>query len=517
MGMQHDVLNDPLVTAAFGDGAMECLSLPQVFAALSAGREITFTALQPHQRHPWHAFMVQLAAMALMRSGRDQLVHEEGDWRSLLSSLTDDAPEPWCLVVEDLERPAFMQPPVPEGTADVLKNRIETPDELDMLVTTRNFDVKKQRIVCPRLEHWMLALVCKQTFEGYSGRDNYGIFRMNGGQASRPCVAAAPSPGWSARFRRDVAIWLEQHDALVEAYGYDRDGAGLLWTLPWDGSSSLFPHELHPFFIEVCRRIRLREDASGLHAVAGTSSKPRIEPSDRSGDTGDIWTPLRASSKKDGMASLTVASGGFNYRKLHDLLFGDWIPPPALELRSSDGEAPVIVACALVRGQGKTEGYHERIIAIPAVARRFFSKRSEEGRLASRSKQQLERCATGSSAVLKPALCSLFQGVRADKLDFRDKRVNPWMDRLEARIDDRFFTELFHSAAQSADEARQRWDAVLVELLTATFEEALEQVSMPTVHRYAIRAGAEARFRGALRKNFPEGGPTAPPVEKTHV
>jgi len=41
------------------------------FAALARGEAWSFPALRPHQRKPWHAFTVQVAALALIRAGTD--------------------------------------------------------------------------------------------------------------------------------------------------------------------------------------------------------------------------------------------------------------------------------------------------------------------------------------------------------------------------------------------------------------------------------------------------------------
>lgn len=495
MSTDHDVLRDPLLSVRMNGGdAQQRATLCDVLAWLSADHTIAFAALQPHQHHPWHAFLVQLGAIAIERSECSALPTKPEAWEELLLGLTAGAREPWCLVVEAPDKPALLQPPVPEKKLDALKNEITTPDALDILVTTRNFDIKGQRAAAGAPEHWMLALVTKQTFEGYVGAKTYGVFRMNGAYGNRPCVALAPSSRWADRFRRDVAVWLEQRDRLEEEYRYDRKGPALLWTLPWDGEKGRSPQGLHPFFVESCLRIRLLLGKHGLVARTGTSATARIVSSDRAGDTGDIWTPVRASSKSEGVEALTVAAAGFGYRNLHELLFGDWQRPPALVLRPSDGDAPVLVAMALARGKGKTQGYHERWIPIPPKARRMLARAEGSEQLGARSQLQLQR-ATEASRVLKRAVCTLLQGVGD---------IKPWMDRLDARIDDCFFTELFDAARLDADAARVQWDRVLVGLLERTFSEAIGETPMPDVHRYRTRAAAEARFRAALRKSFPE-------------
>ncbi len=500
--MRYTVLTDPLLTVML-DGTPRHGTLPDVLSWLSGEHELSFAALQRHQHHPWHAFTVQLAAIALSRGARDGLPTESAEWSRLLLDLTAGDPAPWSLVVDDLSKPALLQPPVPEGTLDPLKTHLGTPDALDILLTTRNFDLKSQRMVRSSPEHWLFALVTKQTFEGYSGKMNYGIHRMNGGQANRPCVAIAPGSSWAPRFRRDVRVWLDLREQLLARYGYDPHGPALLWLLPWDGAESLLRPTLDPFFIEICRRLRLTCEGDVIAARMGTSQVARIDATDHAGDTGDIWTPTQKSGKKSGNATLTVPASGFTYKKLSEVLFGgEWYPGAALELGAHDSPAPIVIAQALVRGQGKTEGYHERIVPIPQKARGFFRKLGPEERLGIRARDMVKR-ASEARNFLKPALLTLFQGASEHKLDLRDTRADTWLDRLEARIDDAFFDVLFeHIDDKDGARAGLAWDDLLERFTSKTFEEAVAEAPIPSVHRYSILAAAEGRFRSARRRVF---------------
>jgi CRISPR system Cascade subunit CasA len=96
-----------------GDSA-RAVSLPDVLALLSTNIPIEFAALQPHQFHAWHAFLVQLAAIVVHSASGDALPSAAADWRSMLLEIAG-GDDPWCLVTDDLDRPAFMQAPVPEG------------------------------------------------------------------------------------------------------------------------------------------------------------------------------------------------------------------------------------------------------------------------------------------------------------------------------------------------------------------------------------------------------------------
>jgi CRISPR system Cascade subunit CasA len=50
-------------------------NLPQLLVALGADQVRDFPALRPHQRHPWHAFLVQLAAIAILQNRESRTVH----------------------------------------------------------------------------------------------------------------------------------------------------------------------------------------------------------------------------------------------------------------------------------------------------------------------------------------------------------------------------------------------------------------------------------------------------------
>ena len=500
--MHYDLLNEPLLTVDGPPGRAR-LSLPDVLARLGRGEELEFPGLRPHQHHAWHAFLVQLAALVAHRRGDPSLNLEADAWRSALLDLTAEAGgAAWHLVVEDPTLPAFFQTPAPEGNLDRYKKVIPTPDELDVVVTTRNHDVKQQRMTQPDPEHWAYALLTLQTMEGFLGRGNYGIARMNGGFSNRPCITMTPGLGWAERFRRDVLAWLDARPELVgEVYGYrEHDGHELLWLLPWDGkkSSKHALTECDPFFIEVCRRIRL---------VGSPIEEARMAPTEDylmdggvvQGNTGDLWTPVSL----DGTA-LTVGGGGFQYRLLARLLFGgDFHRNPALELREEDGREPLLLAQTLVRGQGQTEGYHQRTIRLPAKTRRLMQTAEGRDRLGVLAKSQVEMASLAERKVLHLALCSLLQK-GSEKLDFRDKRTQPWIDAMDRAVDDAFFDCLWAAADVPEVEADRIWQKRLHELAWQQLEDALASAPTSTVHGPRARARAELMFRGLAHKHLPE-------------
>ena len=64
-----NIITERFVRMTVADGVRSA-SLPEVFAALMTNEVEAFPALRPHQRHAWHAFLVQLGAMTMHRAGR---------------------------------------------------------------------------------------------------------------------------------------------------------------------------------------------------------------------------------------------------------------------------------------------------------------------------------------------------------------------------------------------------------------------------------------------------------------
>ena len=135
-------------------------------------------------------FLTQLAAIALHRAGQSDPGISEDKWRNLLLGLTKGAHEPWSLVVVDLSKPAFFQPPVPEGKIGSW-NVCDSPDDIDVLATAKSHDVKAGLMQGNEPEAWVYALCTQQTMQGYPGRGYNRIARMNGGYGNRPRVGLA--------------------------------------------------------------------------------------------------------------------------------------------------------------------------------------------------------------------------------------------------------------------------------------------------------------------------------------
>jgi CRISPR system Cascade subunit CasA len=286
-----NLLVDPIIGVLDIEGRREHLSLPQVYFKLAEDGIAAFPALRPHQRHAWHALLCQLGALACLKCGLTTAPMNSGGWRAALRALTPEFPgdEPWMLVTNP-DKPAFLQAVV--GTLDSFKP-LTTPDELDMLVTAKNHDVKGARLFSAEANDWLFALVTLQTMEGFLGAGNYGISRMNGGFANRPGFSVCPPGRIGAHVMRDLKRLITIRDEFLEKNAaFDRGGLALVWLRPWTGVSSLQPTELDPYYIEICRRVRLVSNAGRISALAAGSKVARIHI--RQGRQGPDWGSVGA-------------------------------------------------------------------------------------------------------------------------------------------------------------------------------------------------------------------------------
>ncbi|MCE2523976.1 MAG: hypothetical protein J4F49_12300 [Rhodobacteraceae bacterium] len=337
-----------------------CRTLSELFFGLAQGDIRAFTSLRPHQRAAWHMFLVQLGTIAVENFGWPR---DPKEWETAIRSLTEFGDDPWKLVVDDRSRPAFFQPPDPGG---LNWNDVPTPDALDMLISSKNHDLKAQVAADARSEDWVFALVTLQTMEGYGGAGNFGIARMNGGSSSRPMLAAAPVSehgcvDLSLWWRRDVERLLDIRTKKSESVG-EIGGQALLWCTPWPECQQLEIADLDPLFLEVCRRIRLFQVSGKIKAERSTSKKARINAKAFKGVLGDPWAPIHRVESK----ALSLGARDFDYRTIRDLLYGDWaIPLLAKQGPGEQSDKLVLVAEAISRGNSRTDGLKRRVIPLP--------------------------------------------------------------------------------------------------------------------------------------------------------
>jgi CRISPR system Cascade subunit CasA len=496
--VMFNLLETPSIRVLLANGQQERLTLPGVLAALARDDIATFPGLRAHQRHAWHSFLCQLAALALLCGKQVTIWQQEAEWRMALRALTpehiDDAP--WSLVAP-FERPALLQPSGP----DDLRKTIATPDALDMLVTSRNHELKSAVMVGAQADDWLFALVTLQTMEGFLGAGNYGISRMNGGFASRPAMSVAPQGGPGAHFSRDVNGLLRLRGQTPGALTYPSvGGLALLWLAPWDGTSSLQPKKLDEFYIEICRRVRLVERDGSLFARADGSKAARVAGTG-GGLTGDAWAPLMEDG--DGRKVFTINAAGLNYRRMVKLMW-----PPQGNAAPLQGVAPndadtglTLIARALARGQGKTEGYHERHVALSKRTKRMAVESTTDP-LAATAEIRV-KIAEQIGRVLRTALLLLFQG-GPERVDERDKdglrKAQPFLDRFDAAVDRGFFEDLRREAETADDHAahveRTDWTKGLLAQAETLLCHADHAAPKATRRRLRARVRAQGAMKG---------------------
>lgn len=487
--MKHNLLTEPLIQSDAG-----WHSLPGLMAAMARGEVASFPALRPHQRPAWHMFLVQLATLALDATSARELPGEEVIWATALRALTPDHPDdaPWHLVVPDRGKPAFLQPPDPGGLS---WSDVPTPDALDMVITSRNHDLKARIARQAAPQDWILALVSLQTMEGFGGAGNYGIARMNGGSSSRPMLALAPLDDVAASispsrwWARDVERLLGRRSGLR--------GIVLVWPEPWPEGSALSLDRLDPLFIEVCRRVRLVEKGDGLVALRSTSKAARIAAKEARGvisGESEPWAPVmvEGSSAK----TLTLGEQDFTYAMLFKLIYGDWTRPYLAEPGPDEAFKPMaIVAEAFSRGNSKTDGFRSRVVPVPKrVLRQFFGPKAEEvGALMLADVKAVTDALRGALALVAA------QGDYEKRGKENYARAAPARDSFQRFVDQRFFPALWAQlqveGLKARTEARRVFIRELCEVAEAEFDHALPAIPCARL----MRPRAELRGRRALR------------------
>ncbi len=508
-----NLLNDRLIRLKKDDNVVVSASLAEVYASLMNDKVVSFPALRPHQRHAWHAFLVQLGGIALHNAGIGEPPKDAETWLSILSSLTADYPggEPWHLVVENITMPAFMQPPASskEKFGDY-KSIVVSPDAIDMLVTSKNHDLKANVAFLSHFDDWIFALISLQTSEGLFGFGNYGISRMNGGFGCRPAVSLTPSMRPGAHARRDMQALLKNRQRLLEEYGpfLSERGIDLLWIRGWDGTKSeMLSSSLDPFYIEICRRIRLMELSNGrLVAVKATSKAARIDSKGNKGITGDPWTPI---SQRDGK-SLTLSPVGFRYRRTAEYLSSDWEKPVLFGPQNMEKTSMTLVARGIARGQGATAGYHERTIEFSPKVIATIGRPGGADQIGKISGERIEDTRR-LHRILWHSISVINSDIVSARVSHQSRaHANIWVSRHDDIVDRDFFNDLQEEL--EADDIEQRrsvrnsWRRKIIGDARAILRQADGTLMCSAIQRYRGSARAEDVFEGRLRnKNgFPE-------------
>ena len=482
------------------------ISLPALLEALGAGKVDDYLGLQRHQAEPFHVFLCSLAAIVLSRRKAENPVQTALYWKSGLTEIAgrfgEDA---WEMFVDDDTQPAFMQPPLPSAQSETGRRaqaNYRTPDELDLLITAKNHDLKMSRQKKPHIDEWVYALISLQTMSGYCGKGHYGISRMNSGFGNRSIVEIAQSLEPNQRWR-DAVLRLMAHRAVLlrRPFGYRDDGIALAWTEPWDGVTPLPLTTLDPLFIEVCRRIRLGRDsgngeASGWHYPVKAM---RIAATAFHGNVGDAWLPIDLAKG----AAFTASATGFSPKELRRIVFQDSVVLSALQRPLAGWQGPAwLKLSVLVRGQGRTDGYHERTIMLPpAVQPKLFGNEAARAPLADLSKAMID-CAEKTHQALKIALFTKFQGGPA-QTNIDRKAQAQWWRRYKSQFDLLWTTDYFPHLWQvpeafDQEEEQLKWVRILQNYALQVLNLAMDETPQRSGQRHRAIARSFSAFFGVL-------------------
>ena len=477
-----NVLTDPVFTTSTDTG-VEGLSLPEVYERLGQDRVEGFTKLQAHQRQGWHCFLAQLGAIAAEENG--SVPSGEERWREVLGELACE--EAWQMETSDLDKPAFMQPPVLEETLEDF-SEIHV-GKYDVPVLSKNHALKGERLRNPRPEHWAYMLVNVQTMESSWGRGKYPTSRVNGGYAARSFFGLTPSLRLGPWIMRDIRVLYEHVGEIEERYGYRREKTPLLWTLSWGGEKQLDMESLHPLYIDCCRRIR-KGDTWMQTGTEGTRVKGVVN-----GQTGDPWAPVDTSENK----VLNPQRRDFQYRRLAQILFGGEYRRP---ISFSDTTEGYVVCRATTPSETNREYQLQRVIPFSnASSEGFF----DEGSPVAEEAQRRVKRAGEAASILANSLYLLLRDDQAHERKPGDERRRVadlperqrQLDGFHDRVDERFFDRLFDASAMSDEERFAFWDNVLREALEQQLERAL--VLCPSRSRWKRMARTQSIFYAGIR------------------
>lgn len=508
----YDLLNDDLIGVQTPEGARR-VNLPALFGLLARSAVDAYTGLRAHQADPWHVFLVQLAASIQARSPTPSLPGDPAYWRDGLLDLAGGRASAWSLMVEDVTLPAFLQHPWKSWKDDAKAYKAEprpdpkasTPDELDVLVTAKNHDLKMSRAGPQSPEAWLYALLLYQTTSGFLGQGNYGIIRMNGGFASRPIVSWCANLHPARRFQEEVAVLAAMREKVTAAYACRPRGVVLTWLEPWKRDSHQYVlQDLEPWFIEAARPVRLRQAPDGsLFALGATSKARQIGPKSlENGDVGDPWIPLNVQDKKKGRSALTVSAAGFTPQLMTNLIFEQGYELTELQRPRPGSEPGWFVGSVLARGQGTTEGYHRIALLVPAKARMALFQPPTRSLLA-----KLAECllvdAKGVAEALRTALVVFAEG-GPEKADFGNEALQQWVRRLDsefaARWEQRYFSTLWRAVDEDHEAIRSEWQRALAQQAESILNEARSRLPLPSARYYRAMVQARSAFLGGLRK-----------------
>ena len=455
---QADLLIEPVFTIRTrpADTDTRQVTLPGLLAAASRYPDLVLSAMRPHQEHAVLATLVYLAAACGKEPHGDEAVYRQD-----LVKLAHGVPEAYCLYVEDVDKPAWMQSPgIPARSKQPKEDSgcLYSPSALDVFFTRDSFGPSKHHVREGDVQSWFFAVTSMQS----QAIPAASVGTTARGSRGRMGLSVVASLGFGARFTRFVSVALEHRARIVGQYGYAKKGGQvLLWLRPFvTGLESYKPRDLDPFFLDDSAKIRLFRRGGDLYARRFTFEP---QPGDGKvqrkfrrvevplGVSGDLWTPIivrRHGKPVDTLAAYVAGaekedqSGPFSYERVVHLLFGRDCDLPAAYTERDGIESGFILMQGIgVPLRAGTSGWQERSIPITAATLLAMQK-DTAGVFAD---AHLKVAARGAE-ILTDAMVTMFRGkkllgqkampmMRGYLVEYHGRIDRMFFDSLVARID----------------------------------------------------------------------------------
>lgn len=508
-----NLIEDRLIPVTLENGTEESHTLPSVMELLGSGKIKSFRDVKSHQVAALDLFLAHLGVLGTDTSNDGEGLKTTSEvWRVRLLNL---APKDcWRIYSENPEDSVFMQPGMPAAEFQkTVKNKGKTfsPDEIGVLIVSKNHTVKFSAMSNPSVWHWVLALIEAQTLSGYDGSSLFGIPRMNGGLSTRLRVANYTDMSASGKWNSDVAKILGILPKIYRDYPHfakGRNRVTIPWSIFWDGKDQINTKDLHPLYIDCCRRLKLRKDETGrLFAVTAGSKCMRIPNLDLSGNFGDPWAPLvntkfNPNPKKAVDPVFTsISPNSISVELLSKIVLGQGgvKRSPLQEFSEEDSGKPAnFVLSGILRGQGETYGYHDITIPIPTESVRRLRQKQERDRIGVYSGIMLD-LAKNAQEAMKVGVYRFCQPEN-ETIDFRNSDKSEAAFKTASAQFRRMFSDQFFPYLWTVSEAEDAASWTI--FLKKTAGEILESVFRSGSSRAQLSFKAEALGRSAFNARW---------------
>jgi len=511
-----NLLTDPLIPVFTSQGR-EYRSLPGLLAGLGDDTVQRIDGLQRHQEDAFHVFLCYLAGAVLARDGDWNPVRKETFWRDGLRLLAGEAgDDAWSLVVDDLSKPAFMQPPQISILRDEVKwsSFADAADQIDATELAKNHDVKKGRAINSTPYEWMYALVSGNFNTGYSKGGREGFYfpsiKAQKNRIGRVYVYPIAGNSVASSWRLNVSLLNKWQEKCADSPLFDTNGLVLTWLRAWD-REPFKTGEISPFFVETTRMVRLQLLCEGCIAaqVRPTKSEPFMAQKELQGRVPDPFIPTDSDQK-----AISAKSGRWPVEQIYRVIFQkEGVSWPFLEFflgAGKGGEDNRISFGSMARSKNGTEGYVTQVIHIPHQKMLLFRSRSQREQIADLGKEALEAAKRMQSNVLYPALVKLVESAPRKERKPRDAE-KLWINRVTKLYDsqwgDTYFQWLMNIAEPlEKNKERLRWVLILRDIAQHCLDRAEDELPERSARHWRARALARSTFNNYLTsaKNFPD-------------